>query len=79
MGTRPTSIVLGDADSIRPAHALEMFGLLGGGKKDGALGGLPNSQLAVLPGTTHMNILARSDLLLPIVVPFLDSPLPERR
>jgi len=74
----PTLIVVGDADSIRPAHALEMFGLLGGGKADGAMGGLANSQLAVLPGTTHMNILARTDRLLPIVVSFLDAPLPER-
>ncbi len=73
----PTLIVIGDADSVRPAHAVELFGLLGGGKADGGMGGLPNSQLAVLPGTTHFMILTRTDLLLPIVVPFLDGAVPE--
>jgi pimeloyl-ACP methyl ester carboxylesterase len=71
----PTLIVVGDADSVRPAHAVEMFGLLGG-KADGAMGGLPQSQLAVLPGTTHFSILTRTDLLLPIITPFLDAPMP---
>jgi pimeloyl-ACP methyl ester carboxylesterase len=73
----PTLIVVGDADSVRPAHAVEMFGLLGGGKADGAMGGLPHSQLAVLPGTTHFSILARTDLLLQIITPFLDAPMPK--
>jgi pimeloyl-ACP methyl ester carboxylesterase len=72
----PTLLVIGDADSVRPAHAVEMFGLLGGGKADGAMGGLPQSQLAVLPGTTHFSILTRTDLLLPIITPFLDAPMP---
>ena len=64
------------AYSVRPAHAVEMFGLLGGGKADGAMGGLPHSQLAVLPGTTHFSILARTNLLLPFITPFLDAPMP---
>ena len=73
----PTLIVVGDADSVRPAHAVELFGLLGGGKVDGAMGGLPHSQLAMLPGTTHFSILARTDLLLPIITPFLEAPMPK--
>ncbi len=73
----PVLIVVGDADSVRLAHAVELFGLLGGGKQDGDMGGLPRSQLAVLPGTTHFTIMARTDLLLPIVVPFLDAPVLE--
>lgn len=71
--TSPTLIVLGDADSVRPDHAVAMFGLLGGGKADGGMGGLPSSQLAVLPGTTHLDLLSRSDLLLPIITAFLDA------
>jgi pimeloyl-ACP methyl ester carboxylesterase len=74
--TAPTLIVVGDADSIRPAHVVEMFGLLGGGKADGAMGGRPPSQLAVLPATTHFTIVTRIDLLIPIVTPFLDAPTP---
>ncbi len=79
----PTLILVGDADSIRPAHAAEMFGLLGGGKADGDLIGLPPSQLAVLPNTTHVGwappyhgIITRTQLLLPIITEFLAAPMP---
>lgn len=73
----PTLIVFGDADSISPAHIVKMFELLGGGKKDGGWGEIPHSpQLAILPGTTHFTVINRTDLLLPIVMPFLDKPIP---
>jgi pimeloyl-ACP methyl ester carboxylesterase len=75
----PTLIVLGDADVLTPAHAVEMFGLLGGGTAASALGNLANAQLAVLPGTTHFSILGRLDLLLAIITPFLDAPMPGAR
>ncbi len=73
----PTLIMIGDADGVVPAHAMEMFGLLGGGKPVGWVNEAPVSQLAVLPGTTHFDILYRTDLLLPVVVPFLDRADPE--
>ncbi|MBZ0284312.1 MAG: alpha/beta hydrolase [Anaerolineae bacterium] len=69
----PTLIVVGDSDMLHPAHAVELFGLLGGGVP-GDFVGLPQSQLAVLPATSHFSILYRADLLLPVVVPFLDAP-----
>lgn len=76
----PTLLVIGDADSVRTAHAVEMFGLLGGGKADGDMAGLPPAQLAVLPATTHVGwappyhgIMTRTKLLLPIVTEFLDA------
>jgi pimeloyl-ACP methyl ester carboxylesterase len=71
----PTLLVIGDSDIIRPEHAVEMFRLLGGGVA-GDMVGLPRSQLAILPGTTHVTVVARADLLLAIVPPFLDAPLP---
>jgi pimeloyl-ACP methyl ester carboxylesterase len=73
----PTMIVVGDADSMRPAHAAEFFELLGGGKKDGGWdgSGISNARLAILPGLTHYNIFA-SPALLPTVTPFLDAPMP---
>jgi pimeloyl-ACP methyl ester carboxylesterase len=74
----PTLIMVGDADSVRPAHIFEMFALLGGGLADGMMGDLPRSQLAVLPGTTHVTVLDRTDLLFELIVPFLDAPVPER-
>jgi pimeloyl-ACP methyl ester carboxylesterase len=59
--TAPTLLVYGDADSFRPAHMIEFYGLLGGGQRDAGWpgSGIPPrsaSQLAVLPGTTHYDI-----------------------
>lgn len=39
--------------------------------------GLPASQLAVFPGTSHFFGLVRTDLVLAAVVPFLDAPPPQ--
>jgi pimeloyl-ACP methyl ester carboxylesterase len=77
----PTLLVVGDSDVVRLEYALELFRLLGGGVM-GDLAGLPKSQLAVLPGTTHFippgsGILDRADWLHSIIPPFLDAPMPE--
>jgi pimeloyl-ACP methyl ester carboxylesterase len=77
----PTLLIIGDSDAIRLEHAVEMFRLLGGGVM-GDLTGLPKSQLAVLPGTTHFvppgsGILDRAEWLLPMIGEFLDAPMPE--
>ena len=71
----PTLLVFGDADSIRPAHIVEFFTLLGGGKQDGGWdgSGISNARLAILPGVTHYNIV-QSPLLAPVVGPFLGIP-----
>jgi pimeloyl-ACP methyl ester carboxylesterase len=70
----PTLIVVGDADSVRTAHAVELFGLLGGGKVDAGWdgSGMSNSQLAILPGTTHYNIFF-SPILAYTAAAFLDA------
>jgi len=76
----PTLIVIGDADSVRTAHAVEFFGLLGGGKKDAGWdgSGISDAQLAILPATTHYNILS-SPMLASTVAQFLDAPMPEAK
>jgi pimeloyl-ACP methyl ester carboxylesterase len=58
--TAPTLLVLGDRDFITVGHGALMQQLI------------PGSQLAVLPGTTHMQVTRRADLLLPILARFLD-------
>ncbi|MFN8471008.1 MAG: alpha/beta hydrolase [Anaerolineae bacterium] len=70
----PTLIVVGDADMMPPAYAVEMFELLGGGQRDGGWdgSGMSSARLAILPGTTHYTILD-SPALVPAVVPFLDA------
>lgn len=72
----PTLIIVGDSDIIRPEHAVELFRLLGGGVP-GDLAGLPRSQLAVLPGTTHVTLVERVDWLLSMITAFLDAPIPK--
>jgi pimeloyl-ACP methyl ester carboxylesterase len=77
----PTLLIVGDSDAIRLEHAVELFRLLGGGVM-GDLAGLPKTQLAVLPGTTHFvppgsGVLDRADWLLAMIPPFLDAPMPK--
>ena len=73
----PTLIVAGDADIFPPAHAVEVFGQLGGGMRDGGWdgSGRPTSQLAILPGLTHYPIF-NSPAVTSAVIPFLDEPIP---
>ncbi len=73
--TAPALLVIGDADIVRPEHTVEMLRLLGGGVP-GDLHGLPRSQLAVLPGTTHIALVDRTDWLVSMIVAFLDAPMP---
>jgi pimeloyl-ACP methyl ester carboxylesterase len=71
----PTLIVAGDADIFPPSHAVEVFGLLGGGQRDGGWdgSGRPKSRLAILPGLTHYSIF-NAPALVSAVIPFLDEP-----
>lgn len=73
--TAPSLIIVGDSDNVRPEHALDLFKLLGGGVA-GDLVGLPNSQLAVIPGATHYMIISRVDLLTALTTEFLNAPMP---
>lgn len=72
----PTLITVGDCDMVRLEHAIR-FLQLRGGDVNGDFAGVPASQLAVLPGTTHFFGLSRPSLVLELVVPFLDAPMPE--
>ena len=70
----PALLILGDSDLVRPEHAVEMFRLLGGGVFGDTPAGLPNSQLAVLPGTSHVTLVDRVDWLVSMIDEFLDAP-----
>ena len=76
----PTMIVVGDADSVRTAHAVQVFELLGGGKADAGWdgSGMSDARLAILPATTHYDIFSSPALAL-AVTQFLDAPMPEAR
>jgi pimeloyl-ACP methyl ester carboxylesterase len=56
----PTLLVIGDTDFVRIGHAAQMRDLV------------PDAALAVLPDTTHMTLMRRTALLLPLLAEFLD-------
>jgi pimeloyl-ACP methyl ester carboxylesterase len=68
----PVLLVAGDSDVVRIDHVTEFFRLLGGAV-NGDIVGLPQSQLALLPGTTHIGVMHRAELH-SIVPAFLDAP-----
>ncbi len=70
----PVFMAIGDADGVRYEHALELFRAKGGGKM-GDIYGLPKSRLAIIPGTTHIGMIQRTDWLIPMITDFLDADL----
>ncbi|MCT7374913.1 alpha/beta fold hydrolase [Chelativorans salis] len=72
----PVLIIIGDGDIVRPEHAVEMFRLLRGGVP-ADLTAPPASQLAIVPGATHITLMFKTDLLLSMIVPFLDAAIPD--
>jgi pimeloyl-ACP methyl ester carboxylesterase len=62
----PTLLVFADADAIRPEHIAEFYKLLGGGQRDAGPDGSLRaaSRLAIVPNTTHLNILGSPSLTL---------------
>lgn len=72
----PMLIIIGDSDLVRPEHAVEMFRLRGGGVFGDMPPGMPDSQLAIVPGASHVSIAERAELLVPMIERFLDAPMP---
>lgn len=68
----PTLITVGDCDGVKLEHAVR-FLQLRGGDVNGDVVGVPESQLAVFPGTTHFFGMARTNLVLDVVTSFLDG------
>jgi hypothetical protein len=70
-------VVVGDADGVRPEHAVAMFRLRGGGDEVAAATGMvqdvPAARLVVLPAMSHVGISGESAVLAPMVTAFLDD------
>jgi hypothetical protein len=49
-------LVFGDANAVRAAHAVQLFELLGGGKRDAGWdgSGMSDARPAILPGGHHL-------------------------
>jgi hypothetical protein len=72
-----TMVIIGDADGVKPEHALKMFELRGGGDEQAASTGMlqkvPAARLVVLPATSHIGISGETAVLVPMVTAFLDD------
>jgi pimeloyl-ACP methyl ester carboxylesterase len=70
----PIMIVVGDADGLPPSHAVEFFGLLGGGLRDAVWDrtGMTKHALAILSRATHYDI-DTSPAMAAAVIEFLDQ------
>jgi pimeloyl-ACP methyl ester carboxylesterase len=70
--TTPMFFIHGDADGVRLAHIAEMFRLKGG-EIHGDLKPRSASRLAILPDTTHVTLMQRIPIIVPMVNSFLDA------
>jgi pimeloyl-ACP methyl ester carboxylesterase len=72
-----TMVIAGDADAVRPEHALAMFKLRGGGDEEVAAAGeiteVPRARLVILPATSHISISKAVPVLEPMITAFLDD------
>jgi pimeloyl-ACP methyl ester carboxylesterase len=70
--TAPMFFIHGDADGILLQHVAEMFRLKGG-ETHGDMGPRTASRLAILPNTTHVTLMERMSIIVPMVNDFLDA------
>jgi pimeloyl-ACP methyl ester carboxylesterase len=70
--TAPMFFIFGDADGIRLQHVAEMFRLKGG-EIHGDLRPRSESRLAIIPNTTHVTLMQRMSIIVPMVNDFLNA------
>ena len=68
----PIFFIHGDADGVRLEHIAEMFRLKGG-EIPGDLRPRSASRLAILPNTTHVTLMQRMPVIVPMMNDFLDD------
>lgn len=66
----PLLLIGGDNDGVDLNHVSEIYKLRGGGVF-GDMAGLPKSQLAIIPGSTHVSLMMQTEKLIDIIDPFL--------
>ena len=70
--TAPMFFIHGDADGVRLEHIAEMYRLKGG-EIHGDMRPRSASRLAILPNTTHVTLMDRRSVIIPMVNDFLDA------
>jgi pimeloyl-ACP methyl ester carboxylesterase len=69
----PMFFIHGDADGVRIEHIAEMYSLKGGGNIHGDMEPRPESRLAIIPNTTHVTLMNRMSVIVPMINDFLDA------
>ena len=70
--TAPMFFIHGDADGVRLEYVAEMF-CLKGGEIHGDMKPRSASRLAIFPNTTHVTLMQRMPVIVPMVNDFLDA------
>jgi pimeloyl-ACP methyl ester carboxylesterase len=73
----PMLFIHGDADGVRLDYIAEVFRLKGG-ETHGDLGPRSESRLAILPNATHVTLMNKMDVIVPMVNDFLNAQ-PQKR
>jgi pimeloyl-ACP methyl ester carboxylesterase len=69
----PVLFLLGDADYPTVEHGAQILRLFGGGAFGDTGAPRAKSQLAILPGTSHVDLIGRAEWIAPLITPFLDA------
>ena len=69
----PFFFINGDADGVRMEHIAEMYRLKGGGNIHGDMQPRSESRLAIIPNTTHVTLMNRMSIIVPMVNDFLGA------
>jgi pimeloyl-ACP methyl ester carboxylesterase len=70
----PLLFLLGDADFPTVEHGAQVLRLFGGGAfGDTGAPRVTTVQLAILPGTSHVDLINRADWIATLIAPFLDK------
>lgn len=69
----PMFFIHGDADGVRLDHIAEMYRLKGGGNIHGDMSPRSTSRLAILPNTTHVTLMERMGIIVPMINDFFDA------
>jgi pimeloyl-ACP methyl ester carboxylesterase len=70
--TAPMFFIFGDVDGIRLDHVGEMYRLKGG-EVHGDIKPRPASRLAIVPDATHVTLMQKMPVIVPMVNDFLDA------
>lgn len=68
----PVLLIMGDNDGSDLQYTARTYQLLGGGIA-GDLGELPKSQLAIIPGVSHVSLMMQTSKLAGLILPFIEK------